>query len=149
MGQTDQKRTYQSRTAGDTDQIHVVDGDPGLIQCLLIDTIDVAQMMTRCDFRHHASEHLVHGDLRRYDIGEHRSPVCNDGDGRFVAAAFDAHGDEFSVFHWLPHVEEMLVHAENAATVRSHVPAVFAGLVIGHVEHAHIAATGKPTAMRC
>ena len=42
MGQTDQKCTHQSGTAGDTDQIHVVDGDPCLIQCLLIDTIDVA-----------------------------------------------------------------------------------------------------------
>jgi len=42
----------------------------------------------------------------------------------------------------------MLIHSENTAAVRRHVPAVFTGLIIGHVEHAHIAAPGKAAAVR-
>src|SRR5260370_3666759 len=42
------------------------------------------------ELRYHAAELLVQVDLRVDDVGEDAAAVFHDGDGRFVAAGFDA-----------------------------------------------------------
>src|SRR5258708_12864294 len=44
------------------------------------------------ELRYHAAEFPVQVDLRVDDVGEDAAAVLHDGDGRFVAAGFDAQG---------------------------------------------------------
>ena len=87
----------QARPAGRGDAVEVVEVEPGLGQRVLDQPVDALEMGARGDLRHHAAEAAVLGQLAVDDVGEDAADAAwspgrrlDDGDGRLVAARFDA-----------------------------------------------------------
>ena len=65
----DQKRADKSRPLGDGNGIRLLPGNPRVCQRLFRDGQHVLDVVARRNLRHDAAEFLMHGDLRRNDIG--------------------------------------------------------------------------------
>jgi hypothetical protein len=92
----------QAGAAGGGDAIERGEIEPGGRKSLLDQPVDTLEMGARGDFRHHAAEAAMLGQLAIDHIGQDPaersiargaadSRRLDDGDGRFVAARFNSH----------------------------------------------------------
>ena len=68
LSDSDQKSPYQTRTKGYSNGVNIIERNSGIRERLPDNTIDVHDMVTRCQFRHDAAVNSMYRDLRRYDI---------------------------------------------------------------------------------
>ncbi len=90
VGDADEQSAGEAGAFGDGDGVEVVHGDAGFGDGFAHDGDDVAQVLARGEFGHHAAVDGVHLHLRGDDVREHLGAGAHDGGCGLVAGAFDA-----------------------------------------------------------
>ena len=97
-GQADHHPADEARSGGSGDAAQVGEAEAGLRHRLGDDRIDDLDMGPGGDFRHHAAERGVGGDLAGDDVGQHLDPAgliaAHHRGGGFVAAGLEAKDSE-------------------------------------------------------
>ena len=80
----------QPRPCGDGNRIHFIQRQIRIAQRGFVQPIDILQMRTRRDFRHHATIGRMLHRLALQSLRQYHPVLAHQGDGCFIAARFNA-----------------------------------------------------------
>ena len=86
---SDQQRSHQPRSVGDAHRVHLLQGHIRLLQGRFHHLIDLFNMLSGRDLRHHAAVHGMGGDLRVDDVRQDFPSVLHDCRRSLVAGTLD------------------------------------------------------------
>lgn len=92
VSEADEKRGREAGTAGGGEGGDVIEGDSGVIECLLNERTNMLGVIAAGNFGDNAAVFAMDLDLRRDERSEELGCVAlaaNNGDGGFVAGGFD------------------------------------------------------------
>ena len=96
----DQQRSDQARTSGRRHHVDVVEHDAGALERLVTHRRPVAQVLARCDLRHHSAPLAMRFELARHHRGEHAGAAVEDGARGVVARGLDAQHQRTLATRW-------------------------------------------------
>ncbi len=100
----DEQRAGQSGADRHGDRVDVLLAPPRLGKCLIQQGQATADVVARCQFRHHAAVGLVHVDLAVERLRQQAGVTVEQGDAGFIAGRLDSqdqHGGSVATWIWL------------------------------------------------